>query len=819
VQAARSILAGVTPVKGPIPLVPGSSNADIERALSAMAEEGNQATPIAARLQSRPDLVARLLGWDHDTTKVATSGSAYNFEKRPFQFHRPRPFRLARDQERAAVREIERLETVCGAVEAAPTHDGDRALTPDAESWERAPLPLGDWPREKRVPVLGSRRERVLYDQRQEHEQQRRRSQGNAFRDFESGVFTVPKSDGGHRLCTDYRMLNEFQKKKPFKMDGVQTVADMIQQDDYGMMCDLKDCYLTMGLHPSQRKYCRFRTPGSLRRLQWKTVSFGMSEAPRICTKLLKPLIGLLKQIGLRCMIYIDDLLILDQDRDRLARGMAIAMDLLQGQVGLQFKTSKSCFRPSRVFRCLGLDWKTETMTVHAPASRLRDTQRIAKRLLKSANAGVLPVRGEEIKVLRPIPTKDLARFVGKATSMFRAVKGARRYLLFVQQALGHAVREAGWTGTTTLTWEAANAMRWWTTEAPWSRNGDDIAPDCRPIQGDVQTDAATETLGWGGTLRIGNGPLLKTRGNFSPEEIHLHINALELLGCWYTVMSLLPLALPRSKWHLLRLDCELDSIVAIKYAKVGVSRSLNLSRLGAKFFDWREETRVQMSFRHLRGIYNEEADRLSRVEWSELEWMLDRRLFQRILSAWNAEVSYDLFASRHNRQANSYFSWNHDFESLGTDSLSHQWSSLRGTLYAYPPNALISKVLQKVLLERVGDLILVVPLWPQQAWWPTLCSLLTEAPLLLPHAPWITTDPGLMPSWNHPWPLLACRLSGDLPAARACQRRLYQQCGPPPRTGTMRHMTRTLIASSGTWPRNSEVLVSSVLAAFQPGI
>jgi hypothetical protein len=157
-----------------------------------------------------------------------------------------------------------------------------------------------------------------------------RQQQVKPFRDFESAVFTVDKKDGGHRLCTDYRPLNLFQEKTHFKIDTVQTVAELIQPNDYGMLCDLKDCYLTMGLHPSQRKYCRFRSPASGQRLQWRTVSFGMSEASRLCTKLLRPLLGLLKQLGIRCMLYIDDLLLLHQDRIQLARGMAVAISLLQ---------------------------------------------------------------------------------------------------------------------------------------------------------------------------------------------------------------------------------------------------------------------------------------------------------------------------------------------------------------------------------------------------------------------------------------------------------------------------------------------------------
>ena len=111
-------------------------------------------------------------------------------------------------------------------------------------------------------------------------------------------------------------------------MDTLQTVAECIQPNDFGMLVDLTDCYLTMGLHPSHRKYCRFRHPTTGARLQWKTISFGMSEAPRICTKLLRPLMGRLKQLGIRCVLYIDDLLILHRDRTTLARGSLRAWDL-----------------------------------------------------------------------------------------------------------------------------------------------------------------------------------------------------------------------------------------------------------------------------------------------------------------------------------------------------------------------------------------------------------------------------------------------------------------------------------------------------------
>jgi hypothetical protein len=330
------------------------------------------------------------------------------------------------------------------------------------------------------VPIFSSDEAVREYDRDCLRSQTLRQSQGKPFSDFESTVFTVPKKDGRFRLCTDYRPLNEFQTKRPFKMETVQMVVETIQLRDFGMLVDLTDCYLTLGLPPSQQKYCRFRHPITGQRLQWTTISFGMSEAPRICTKLLRPIVGLLKQLGVRCCIYIDDLLILHQDRTKLARGMAIAMDLLQRQVGLNLKTSKCSFRPSRQFTCLGFEWITATMTVSVPRARLWEAQRTARRLVKLAAA--------------PIHTRDSARFVGKVTAMTRGIQGARRRLVHIQQPLGTAVREEGFTGYVLLSTESIAALQWWTGPEPWARNGSPIVLESRRLQDSVQSDAATES-------------------------------------------------------------------------------------------------------------------------------------------------------------------------------------------------------------------------------------------------------------------------------------------------------------------------------------
>ena len=446
-QWALGTLQGVTPLHPDYVITRLSTVDDVHLCLLALAEAGNSPLPIASRLQCNPQQLDALLGKEEITSIHAWGGSAYNFTTRPFQHRRPRAIRLDRFQQAAASSEILRLHRDCHAVEYAPPHDGDKAILQSAPAWEKSRLRLGPWPREPRIPIFANRARVALYDKRCWQHQVLRRSKGLAFRDFESPVFTVPKKDGNFRLCTDYRKLNLFQRKTTFKMDDTQLIAETIQPGDYGMLVDLKDAYLTLGLHPSHRKYCRFRHPQTGRRMQWRTVSFGIAEAPRLCTKLLRPLMAILKQLGIRCIIYIDDILLLHQDAIQLARSMAVAINLLQQQAGLNLKTSKCSFRPLQRFQCLGYVWDTTTMQTFVPDKRLKETHRTAKRLLRMLLAQ--EVTHPQTPILK---TRVLACFVGRAVATFRGIRGARRHLIYLQHDLGQAVRRGGWNGIATLT-------------------------------------------------------------------------------------------------------------------------------------------------------------------------------------------------------------------------------------------------------------------------------------------------------------------------------------------------------------------------------
>ncbi len=72
----------------------------------------------------------------------------------------------------------------------------------------------------------------------------------------------------------------------------------------------------------------------------------------------------------------------------------------------------------------------------------------------------------------------------------------------------------------------AIDTLKWWASDAPWQRNGHTMIPEHRPVQISVKNDAATERMGWGGTMQLPGKAPLATRGNFTPSEQRLHINS-----------------------------------------------------------------------------------------------------------------------------------------------------------------------------------------------------------------------------------------------------------------------------------------------------
>jgi len=181
---------------------------------------------------------------------------------------------------------------------------------------------------------------------------------------FYSRLFLVPKKDGKHRPVINLRPLNAFLRHQHFKMEGIHVVRDLLQQGDWMARIDLKDAYFAVPVCPSDRKYLRFKWQS--KGYEFTCLPFGLSTAPRVFTKVLRPVITYLREKGIRCVIYLDDILIMNQDKETLREDVALALTLLEA-LGFLVNYVKSSLSPVQVLVYLGLviDSRTRELSLH----------------------------------------------------------------------------------------------------------------------------------------------------------------------------------------------------------------------------------------------------------------------------------------------------------------------------------------------------------------------------------------------------------------------------------------------------------------------
>ena len=128
--------------------------------------------------------------------------------------------------------------------------------------------------------------------------------------------FPGQEKRGGQRPVLNLKALNQFVQVEHFKIEGLHLLPDLIQREDWMIKLDLKDAYLQVPVHEAHQCFLQFAWEG--KQYKFQCLPFGLSSAPRVFTKLLKPVVGLLRQIGLRLIIYLDDMLFMHANRDQL---------------------------------------------------------------------------------------------------------------------------------------------------------------------------------------------------------------------------------------------------------------------------------------------------------------------------------------------------------------------------------------------------------------------------------------------------------------------------------------------------------------------
>ena len=185
---------------------------------------------------------------------------------------------------------------------------------------------------------------------------------------FFSRLFLVPKKTGELRPVIDLSGLNDHLVVPQFKMETASSAWSAIREYEWTVSIDIQDAYLHVPMARPVRKYLRFMVNGRV--YQFVCLPFGLATSPREFTKLLRPVVQLLRLQGIKLHVYLDDWLIRDLSPLRARTHADLVLRVLQ-YLGWVINFSKFDLVPSQQFEFIGMQFDTCAYTV-APLPKMR---------------------------------------------------------------------------------------------------------------------------------------------------------------------------------------------------------------------------------------------------------------------------------------------------------------------------------------------------------------------------------------------------------------------------------------------------------------
>ena len=560
--------------------------------------------------------------------------------------------------------------------------------------------------------------------------------------EYISNIFIRPKKDGSYRLILNLKNLNQFVQYHHFKMENLKSAITLMSPNCYMASIDLKDAYYSVSIDTNHRKYLRFIWKNQL--FQFTCLPNGLSSAPRIFTKLMKPAYSTLRCKGFENVGYIDDTYLKGSTLHDCEMNVSSTVKLFT-DLGLTLNMAKSVLIPSQSLTFLGFVLNSAQMTVSLTPSKAMKVKSKAVELLHNQSPTI----------------RTVSEMIGLMVASFPGVMYGPLYYrqLEIEKVAALKQNQGNFEASMILSDTARSDLHWWIENVTDTSNTA-AHGNCQVV---VYSDASL--TGWGGVFNS-----TTTGGQWTEGESQNHIN------CHVKAM--------------------IDNTTAVSYINSMGGRSLNCNQITRELWVWCVNHGIWLSAAHIPGKENVLADKESREKRSDTEWKLNPELFDCIVTLWGT-FSVDLFASRLNFQLKPFVSWRPDPEAMAIDAFSLDWREQY--FYAFPPFSLINRVLQKVEQDQSQGII-IVPMWNTQVWFPRLLHLLIDFPVTLPKGPRTLLLP-FNREKAHPLhkklTLLACKLSGILSQQEAFRKKLPKSYYNP---GERVHINNIPSTSGNGW-------------------
>ena len=515
---------------------------------------------------------------------------------------------------------------------------------------------------------------------------------------FFSRMFSVPKADStDRRPIIDLSTLNKLLRKVTFKMEDLGKVAKSLSPGLWAVKLDLKDAYLHVRLALEVVKYFGFAL--GERVFAFLVLPFGLSPAPWLFTRVLKPVKKALRRLGVWITSFLDDFLIVAKSQRECLEHARIAIGLLQ-RLGFRINWGKSVLVPRQRLEYLGVVLDLENLTFSLPQEKV---DRVLS-LVQSSEAPFL--RRSELESLvgflsftatflplGKLWMKPLLTWVNSHSSPL-----ARREKVPTDEALREALRP----------WADRNFLE---TPVPMQQGCPSLV---------LMTDASR--WGWGGVLAP-----RQVRGAWDSVQRLCSMNWLELKAIHLSLLHFLPLL--KGRCISLRAD-NTTALACIR--RQGSLRSPELWSLSREILTLAWRSNIRLVPQHLSGVLNVLADKASRDSPVSTEWSLDQESFDSLCVSYGTP-QVDLMATWENHKLAAYVSPCPDPSACGLDAFSCDWDRW-DFIYLFPPFQLLQEVVRRLGAFGGGG-FLIAPLWPSALWFlPLVGRCPRRHPLRLGH-------------------------------------------------------------------------------------
>lgn len=511
--------------------------------------------------------------------------------------------------------------------------------------------------------------------------------------DFYSNFFLVKKPNGSFRFILNLKNLNKHIDPPHFKLEDYRSVKDLLHKDYFLASIDLKDAYFLIPIHDAHQKYLKFEFEDNI--YKFSCMPFGISIAPYTFTKLLKPVITYLRNLGIICVIYLDDILVLAKNKTECFKNIIITRDLLIS-LGFLINFDKSVLIPHYEARFLGFIFNTHRMKMYLPLEKKSNILSLSKRFLNNPCCTI----------------RFFAQYIGTLVAACPAVKYGWGHIKIFERFKYLVLKKnnQNYNKKVCLPNYINEDIMW------WINNIADSSVSLRQLTYKIEIFSDSSNYAWGAVCNNTH-----TGGFWNKTDQTKHINFLELKAAFFALKSF------TKNVHDCNILLRIDNTTAITYInKMGGIKYRHLNKQTQKLWSYCENKNIFIYASYVNTKQNI-ADFESRHLEVETEYELNNKYFTNISNSFGIP-SVDLFASNINKKCKTYASWKPDPGSWKIDAFSFCWKTL--FFYAFPPFSIISKVLKKIIDEKCTG-ILVVPRWPSQPWYPIYKQLLISEPLV----------------------------------------------------------------------------------------